>query len=1434
MPVSARSSSKPQPAKHTPVAPPSRAWTWVKRGLLGLLLLLISMLLMAWMALQWVVLPRMDSWRPLIEARVSRALGLDVRIAAIDVGPGYWNRVLTLREIAFKDARGEDALHLQQVQLALSPASLLPRSFTSWTPRFHQVTIDQPRLEARRSTDGRIYVAGMDLSAGSAGPEDTRATDWLFSQGRFTIHGGTLSWTDEFRQAPILELRAVEVDLRNRLNSHELRIEATPPEAWGTRFSLGGDFKAPLITDGALAREGDWRHWRGSLQAKLPDSDLRELQRHVTLPVDLQEGRGAWQLKAEIDAGRIESISVDVSLQDVQMKCSPQLDPLRLRQLVALIEARRGKPAPGNTPSGSPGAERLELSVHGLRFTTGDGVVWPASDLFLALQRDAAGTVVGGEAQAQRLDLAVLAQLAGRVPLAEPLKGWVEQGKPQGLIQPLRMTWTGPLEAPQRYSLGGQATGLTLQGTPPVVVPVPAVNPALVGPPPPLAAPPLGRPGLRNAAVEFSATEVGGQARIAVERGALDLPGLFEEPLVPVDRLDAQVLWRITPHADASALPDVEVQVREARFANADVQGELNGQWRTGKGQGPQHSGYLPGWVDLEVQLARANAARVARYLPLGLPESARHYVAGAARAGQLKNTTARVRGNLADFPFAGRADSEFKIRTLLEDASFAYVPGTAQQPSPWPAFTHLRGELIFDRQGMEIRNAQARVAGVGSGLFQLSAVNGGVKDFARDPVLTLDGQGRGLLADALQYLEATPLGEWVGHPLAKSSAQGDASLQLALKLPLHDLATTTVRGTVQLPGNELRVLPGTPLLSNLRGRVEFSEQGFSVRGATLRTLGGDASLEGGTQSDGTIRLTGEGIASAEALRNATELGLVTRFAASTSGSTAYRLNLAIVRGQPELQVTSSLVGLGSTLPVPFAKTAEQSLPLRVEMRPLAAAGPKDAPKDTAKEPPPRDPQRDQIRIELGTVLQAQVQRDLSGPEARILRGGIGVGEPAPAPDSGLEVAVNLPSASLDAWRQWVEAPTPGRPAGADHGGAANPALPDRTLLKVRELQAFGRKLTAVNATVTRAPRERDGALPWRVQIEADQMSGRIEYRDGATATEGRVFARLSRLSLPQSDATVVENLLDQTTSVPALDVVIDDFELRGKRLGRLEIEAVNRGGGDGTPREWALSKFNLHTPEANLTATGTWTPVSVVADPATRIAGRRRTALAFQLSLSDSGATLSRMGLGGTLRGGKGRLTGDIAWFGSPLSPDYPSLSGNLKLALDAGQFLKAEPGAARLLGVLNLQALPRRLLLDFRDVFQEGFSFDSLEGDVTIAQGVASTRNLRIRSVQAVVLMEGRADVARETQDLRVWVVPEINAGTASLAYAIINPAVGLGTFLGQLFLRKPLIEANTREFHITGPWADPKVERVERKAGSRVPSASAGDVPATPATQ
>jgi uncharacterized protein YhdP len=165
--------------------------------------------------------------------------------------------------------------------------------------------------------------------------------------------------------------------------------------------------------------------------------------------------------------------------------------------------------------------------------------------------------------------------------------------------------------------------------------------------------------------------------------------------------------------------------------------------------------------------------------------------------------------------------------------------------------------------------------------------------------------------------------------------------------------------------------------------------------------------------------------------------------------------------------------------------------------------------------------------------------------------------------------------------------------------------------------------------------------------------------------------------------------------------------------------------------------------------------------------------------------------------------------------------MDGQFNVNIESGQFLKADPGIAKLLGVLSLQALPRRLTLDFRDVFSEGFTFDYVRGDVTIEQGQARTNNLQMKGVNAAVLMEGKVDIARETQDLRVVLVPEINAGTASLIASVVNPALGLGSFLAQLFLRKPLIEASTQEFHIDGAWADPQITQVERKPRSNAPA-------------
>ncbi len=1379
---------------------------------LGIIGVVAGLLLLTWLTFHWGILPHIENWRGAIEQRASAALGVPVRIGGISVQSGRWVPALELRDVVLLDANAQPALRLPSVLAALSPRSLLGLEL-----RFEQLLIAGAHLEVRRDRQGRLRVAGLDLS-GPQDSQDSGAADWFLRQHEFVIRGGSLRWHDEQRGAPPLVLSDVQFVMRNGLRGHQFRLDATPPVEWGDRFSLRARFTQPL-----LARSGDWQRWSGMAYASLPRADLHELRRHVALPLELDEGDGALRAWLDVREGRPSALVADVALRAVTLRLGSGLEPLAFDQMEGRLSAQQHD-------------DTVSFSARQLGFLLRDGTRWPRSDMSLSLRQLEGQSPTAGEFNAQRLDLGLMAQVAARLPLGEAVRKLLAELSPQGIVTDLATRWEGPLDAPSGYQAKGQLSGLSLAARPSAE----AHN--------------VGRPGVRNATLVLTATEKGGEAQLTLGAGgSLDLPGVLEDPVVAFDQFSTQLQWRIEPGKTRDALPQVTVQARNATFANPDAQGELTASWATGPGVGLAKGGRFPGQIEVNGKLSRGVAARAARYLPLGLPQSTRNYVARAVQSGRLSAVTLRVKGDLWDFPyFTARSakEGEFRVAATLDDVGFAYVPSVpaggvassaeAAFDSPWPALSQVSGEMVFDRASMEVRNAKARWAGV-----ELSQVQGGIRSLADRSVLVLDGQARGPLADMLRFVNASPVGSWTHKVLAQSSASGAAELKLGLSIPLFDASAATVKGSVTLAGNDVRITPDTPLLAAARGRVDFSHKGFSVVGASARLLGGDASFDGGSTADGSLRFNGAGIATAEGLRRTGELGLVSRVAGALSGQAAYRVALGFVRGGTEINVTSNLVGLASDLPAPLRKAAETPLPLRFQTALLPeslVAG------QTA---------RDSLRFELGSLLRAQYQRDISGDSARVLRGGVGVMEPAPTPVSGVSAHANLQSINIDAWelaaaRLFAAAaagPIAGAGAGAAPGPASNPAespalsgyVPTSVGLRAQELVAGGRRLTKVVAGVS----QDDGV--WRANLDADQLSGHVEYRPprrGVLLTAGgdaRVFARLSRLSLPRSELDEVENLLDQPpASVPSLDIVVNDFELRGKHLGQVEIEASNRVSGEGRDavREWRLSRLAMTMPEAKLTATGTWTAASALsAAPGTPARARRRMVLNFKLDLADSGALLERLvpsgGSGKSLRGGKGVLAGQVAWLGSPLSLDVPSLNGQMNLAIEAGQFLKVDAGAGRLLSVLSLQSLPRRLALDFRDVFQQGFAFDNISGDVGITQGVARSNNLRMRGAQAAVLMDGSADIERETQNLRVVVVPEINAGTASLAYAVINPALGLGTFLAQVFLRTPLIQASTREFSVTGSWADPKVERVERKFSDAVPDMNPPALPSAAAS-
>ena len=258
--------------------------------------------------------------------------------------------------------------------------------------------------------------------------------------------------------------------------------------------------------------------------------------------------------------------------------------------------------------------------------------------------------------------------------------------------------------------------------------------------------------------------------------------------------------------------------------------------------------------------------------------------------------------------------------------------------------------------------------------------------------------------------------------------------------------------------------------------------------------------------------------------------------------------------------------------------------------------------------------------------------------------------------------------------------------------------------------------------------------------------------------------------------------------------MIADSYTSKGRDLGRLELKAKPAGG------DWQIETLALRGPESDLVATGRWRAQGTI----------QRTDLDVKVDVRDVAKFMARHGVSEGLRGGSGTLQGQLTWSGGPQDFNYPTLNGKFHLDVRRGAFTKVDPGIGKLLGVLNLEALARRSSL--HDVMQEGYAFDEMTGDIALKNGVMSTSNLHIFGAAAKVDIAGDADIAQETQHLKIRVEPSLSGGlAAAAAAATVNPLVGAGVLLGSTILRDPVGKIFAGEYDVTGTWADPKVEKL-----------------------
>ena len=1344
-----------------------RLYAQAAKWLFWLLVAAWTLFALAAAALHGFIVPRIDQFRPTLEQRAGKALGVPVSIGRISARSTGLFPTIELQDVTLGPADQDNALHLARVVATVSPRSI-------WRVGFEHLLLDHLHLELRRDADGKLHVGGLKLSDTDSQSGDSAAADWLFSQPEVLVEGATLRLVDEMAEAPPIALEDVRLALTNKGLRHELRIDATPPLEWGQRISLQATMRQPLLT----LHSGRWREWSGQLYADVPALDLTRLNPWLKAGANVDRGNAALRLWAEVKQAQPLDVTADAAFTDVRATLSKDAPALESPSAAGRIRWSRVD-------------DGFDLSAQGLRIETAIGAAWPGRELRLKHRNADPQRPERGELAADGIDLALLDQWLQSVPLdgdGARARESFSRLAPKGLVAALELEWLGAPDALQKYRGKGRISGLELTAQAaqlPKGAPRRRVEP--------------GQPGLAGASADFDFDQAGGKATIAIDHGSLTFPGVFEEPTIPIDKASGALAWQ-------SGGGQWRVTVSELEFANADAAGRAEAKWRTSEPAESARQSRFPGVLELSGNLVRANGTRVHRYLPLELSPDVRHYVRDAIQAGSASNVAFRVRGDLYHLPFTDPKAGEFRIAANVRDVTYAFVPPAAKPGNepPWPPLTQLSGELVFDRASMRVNGAQGQY-GSAPGLPVKNA-NVVIANLDRS-VVQVDAETSAPLSEMLESVNTSPVGAMTGHVLARASGSGEAALKLKLSLPIANLDKSKVQGSVVLTGNDLRFDADGPLLQHASGSVAFSEKGFSVDGATARIFGGQARIDGGSTTAGggnggdpvLAEFRASGSVSAEGLRAAPELGAVARLSRDLSGSARYEATLRALHAGAELVVQSDLQGLASSLPAPLAKPAEAALSLRYATVPLAAAQGGKA--------------QDRLSLSLGEVVSASYLRDLSGPLARALSGSLTLGLPtsaAPAaPTGGVAAKFDLARFDVDAWMA-LAAPPDAATAGAGEADRADSTAmrsywPTQWQGRIGTLDVDGYRLQNV---VLNGSREK---AQWNAQVETDELSGRLEYSEAENAGPGRISARLARLVLPDpTPAAATLAPQKPTEQLPALDIVIDDFQLRGRKLGRVEVDAVNRRIGGGGAREWRLNKLDVTNPDAHLAANGSWSQVGSGSDP-----NALNTTMDFVLEIADSGALLARFGMKDVIRRGRGVMQGRLNWDGSPLALDFPSLGGRFHLTVESGQFLKADPGLAKLLGVLSLQALPRRLTLDFRDIFSQGFAFDFIRGDVAVSHGVAATNNLQMKGASAAVLMDGSADIARETQNLKVVVVPEIDAGTAALVATVINPAIGLGTFLAQYFLSKPLSEAATQEFRIEGTWSDPKITKIPRAA-------------------
>ena len=769
--------------------------------------------------------------------------------------------------------------------------------------------------------------------------------------------------------------------------------------------------------------------------------------------------------------------------------------------------------------------------------------------------------------------------------------------------------------------------------------------------------------------------------------------------------------------------------------------------------------------LDVNVEITRGRLDRLDPYWPEAvMSENVLGWLRRGIKGGELQRGRLQIHGDMDDWPFRN-GEGRFEAVAWLDAPVIDYMDG-------WPVVRAGDVTARFVGASMDIRGTVTDTGGVG-----VDDVAAGIADL-KMPILDILYRSRTDLPGLLGFLQATPLNEQIKVDLSEFEFSGPADVRGRIVVPLGDTeGELSVDGTVQLDGAGFHDPVRGFSIDAIVGELAYNERGFAGSGLDATTLEEPVSLALMADADRVEKFRAEISGRFDAQQLLLEEGLLDslQLLKNIDGRSDWLASLVVApdgasgANKTTFSMASALEGVAIDLPAPFNKSADESWPFRMDM-PLQQGG---------------------ETLDIVFEGRATLRLDLAGEQAaprRILMSlGDSTGGEMP-PEGLMRIEGRAPLMDLDGWiAQLTEEIGQGT-------GMGELALEESRFL-ADEILFVDRSFLDVGMVVSVAG---DGV---GAGFDSEDIEGAIRFSMGG-ASAGSLSAEFERLVLGEAVSSGMTMEMDPK-ELPALHLYVRSFSYLGIELGETRIEAFPTSSG------MHFEKVDAASETISVQANGDW---SLAEDG-------HRSDFSISMASESLGDFLNSMDISSSVLGGQTLVSFDAWWHGTPGNFALSRLNGQVEFSVIDGNITGASAGPGRLLGLVSFTALPKRLSLDFRDVFESGFSFDEATGSFALENGVAKTDDVLLKSSAASISVSGLTDLVERRYDQLMTIRPGVGNTLPLIGALAAGPAGAAAGLALQGLLQDELAEASQVRYTITGDWDDPVIEPVEiKRAGEQ----------------